>query len=206
MTLTIRAKSDRRASVNQPAVRAQIIESAEKLIHLQGWGKTTVADIARQAQMSPANVYRFFESKAQLSEAIVEKQLTAHEIQTKSILNQTSSASSRLRALLLAIHAFAKDRYLRTPGLHRLYVKASDEEWDVVKTHRRANLKSITTLVQEGIDRREFSEVSAELASANIHNAMTPYFHVRLVAERFSSDELVEAERLVDFLIGALTK
>ena len=44
-------------------VREQILVTAERLFREIGYQKTTVADIAKALRMSPANVYRFFDSK-----------------------------------------------------------------------------------------------------------------------------------------------
>ena len=43
--------------------RARIMETAEALFRRLGFAKTTVADIAAELGMSPANIYRFFASK-----------------------------------------------------------------------------------------------------------------------------------------------
>ena len=50
--------------------RTRIVETAEKLYREIGFQKTTVADIARELRMSPANVYRFFGSKAEINGAV----------------------------------------------------------------------------------------------------------------------------------------
>ena len=46
-----------------PTTRDRIVEAAARSFQDIGYQKTTVADIARTLKMSPANVYRFFESK-----------------------------------------------------------------------------------------------------------------------------------------------
>lgn len=38
---------------------ARILEAAERLFRHYGYAKTNVADIARELDMSPANIYRF---------------------------------------------------------------------------------------------------------------------------------------------------
>ena len=50
--------------------RARIVATAERLFREIGFQKTTVADIARELRMSPANVYRFFGSKADIHIAV----------------------------------------------------------------------------------------------------------------------------------------
>src|SRR5215208_7195024 len=54
-------------------VRARIVETAEALFRDIGYQKTTVADIAKALRMSPANVYRFFDSKKSINEAVAER-------------------------------------------------------------------------------------------------------------------------------------
>jgi Bacterial regulatory proteins, tetR family len=44
-------------------------DDAERLFRQIGFQKTTVADIARELHMSPANVYRFFAAKSEINEA-----------------------------------------------------------------------------------------------------------------------------------------
>ena len=45
----------------EPDTRERILVVAERLFRQLGYQKTTVADIAKELRMSPANVYRFFE-------------------------------------------------------------------------------------------------------------------------------------------------
>ena len=55
---------------NEKDIRQAIIEAAERLYRKYGFQKTTVADIARELHMSPANVFRFFASKSEINEAV----------------------------------------------------------------------------------------------------------------------------------------
>ena len=50
--------------------RERILVVAERLFRQIGYQKTTVADIAKELRMSPANVYRFFDSKKSIHEGV----------------------------------------------------------------------------------------------------------------------------------------
>src|SRR5438045_368287 len=50
--------------------RERILVVAERLFRQSGYQKTTVADIAKELRMSPANVYRFFGSKKAIDEGV----------------------------------------------------------------------------------------------------------------------------------------
>ena len=53
----------------EPDTREKILITAERLFREIGYQKTTVADIAKALQMSPANVYRFFDSKRSINKS-----------------------------------------------------------------------------------------------------------------------------------------
>ena len=80
--------------------RARIVETAEKLFREIGFQKTTVADIARELRMSPANVYRFFGSKAEINGAVARHLLSSIADASVAIVEGPGSAGDRLRALV----------------------------------------------------------------------------------------------------------
>jgi len=59
--------------------RSQILQSAEALLRRYGNDKLTVVDIARSLNMSHANVYRFFKTKSDILDAIIDEWLTKIE-------------------------------------------------------------------------------------------------------------------------------
>lgn len=52
------------------STRDRILHAAKERFLHYGYGKTTMAEIAADCQMSPGNLYRFFESKLDIGEAI----------------------------------------------------------------------------------------------------------------------------------------
>lgn len=55
------------------ATRDRILEAAMNRIKHYGYGKTTMAEIAADCDMSPGNIYRFFEAKIDIAEAMARK-------------------------------------------------------------------------------------------------------------------------------------
>jgi AcrR family transcriptional regulator len=55
------------------ATRDRILHAAMTRIKHYGYGKTTMAEIAADCDMSPGNIYRFYEAKIDIAEAIARK-------------------------------------------------------------------------------------------------------------------------------------
>ncbi|QVI20155.1 TetR/AcrR family transcriptional regulator [Nocardia tengchongensis] len=79
--------------------RERLSDAAAKVFHEQGVEKTTIADIARAAQVPVGNVYYYFKTKDQLVQAAIGAHArTAREIITA--LEQFDAPAERLKALV----------------------------------------------------------------------------------------------------------
>ena len=66
--------------------RERILVVAERLFRQIGYQKTTVADIAKELRMSPANVYRFFDSKKSIHEGVARTLMGEVEVEARRIV------------------------------------------------------------------------------------------------------------------------
>src|SRR3712207_1943522 len=88
----------------EPDTRSRIVETAERFFRTFGYQKTTVADIAKALKMSPANVYRFFDSKKAINEAVAERLMREVEGAIDAIARGPGSATERLSAMVATMH------------------------------------------------------------------------------------------------------
>lgn len=52
--------------------RRRLLQAAEKVTYRHGFGKTTLADIAKEARVPLGNIYYYFKTKDEIGDAIVE--------------------------------------------------------------------------------------------------------------------------------------
>src|SRR5215475_9918526 len=98
--------------------RERILEVAERLFRQIGYQKTTVADIAKELHMSPANVYRFFDSKKAIHVGVARTLMGGVEGVAEVIAARPGPAAPRLRELLATIHRMNSERYVGDAKLH----------------------------------------------------------------------------------------
>jgi TetR/AcrR family transcriptional repressor of nem operon len=85
-----------------PDKRQRLVEGARLVLRQQGVEKTTLADIARAADVPVGNVYYYFKTKDELVQAAIDAQ--AHDIQTMlASFDRRRSPKARLRALVRAL-------------------------------------------------------------------------------------------------------
>ncbi len=87
----------------KPAVREAILEGAFELFSRQGYAATTLAAIARAADVSQGNVYIYFGSKLEILYALYDPWLRERVERLELELAKIRSPRNRLKRLLVAL-------------------------------------------------------------------------------------------------------
>src|SRR5215831_5698000 len=127
--------------------RERILVVAERLFRQIGYQKTTVADIAKELRMSPANVYRFFDSKKAINEGVARGLMGEVEAAAAAILARPGPAAARLRELLTTVHRMNSERYVGDSKLHEMVAIAMQESWEVCLAHMHTVTESIAGVI-----------------------------------------------------------
>ena len=184
-------------------VRERILITAERLFREVGYQKTTVADIARALRMSPANVYRFFDSKKSINLGVARRLMGQVEAESQAIAHAPGSAAKRLRDLLTSIHRMNSARYVGDAKMHEMVAVAMEENWDVCRPHMECITGIIAKVITDGIVAGEFQVSDASLAAACTCTAMISFFHPQLIAESAGMPG-PSLDQMIDFVIRAL--
>src|SRR5437667_1517882 len=92
-----------RTGTHSDEARARILEVAEQHFRRVGHHKTSVADIASELGMSPANVYRFFPSKDAISESVCGRVVNKVIAIAFAITRTNGAATAKLDQLLMIL-------------------------------------------------------------------------------------------------------
>jgi AcrR family transcriptional regulator len=193
-----------RPDLDRHDTRARIMAAAERLFRHFGYAKTTVADIARDLGMSPANIYRFFDSKAALVEAMAERLLAERTAAADAIVAGPGNASERLTALLMAEHCNSRDLMMQERNFHELVRVAVEEQWRVIQGFKRRLDGQIARLVEEGIAAGEFPPRDAGLAARCISQAFAICYHPMLLDDPIDEGTRTTPDEMIDFILDAL--
>ncbi|MGD9658259.1 MAG: TetR/AcrR family transcriptional regulator [Methylocystis sp.] len=183
--------------------REKIVATAGRLFREIGFQKTTVADIAREMRMSPANVYRFFGAKSEINAAVARQLMSEVEQAAQSIVRGPGSAADRLRALILSNEAMNAERYVVDRKLHDMVEAAIDENWPIISDHIDRIDAAIEEIIRAGMESGEFAKGDAQLAARLVHTSCIRYCHPRLMVE-CADRPVPTSAQMVEFCIAAL--
>jgi AcrR family transcriptional regulator len=187
----------------EPDTRERILVVAERLFREIGYQKTTVADIAKVLRMSPANVYRYFDSKKAIHEGVARTLMGGVEDAAQAIAARREPAASRLRELMTTIHRMNCERYVGDSKLHEMVEIAMEESWEVCMAHMQTVTESIAGVIAQGAASGEFEAPDVPLAALCVCTAMMRFFHPQMIAQAMNKPG-PSIDQMIDFVLAGL--
>ncbi|WP_025038215.1 TetR/AcrR family transcriptional regulator [Bradyrhizobium sp. DOA9] len=184
--------------------RDRILEVAERLFRQIGYQKTTVGDIAKELRMSPANVYRFFESKKAIHQAVARSLMGEVELEAQRIVAKPGPVKERFRELLTTIHRMNTERYVGDNKLHEMVAIAMEEDWDVCVAHMECIAGVIGQMIAQGVASGEFEAPDLQQAALCSCTAMIRFFHPQMIAQ-CATKPGPTIDQMIDFVIAGLS-
>jgi AcrR family transcriptional regulator len=181
-------------------IRRRIVQAAIRLHREIGFKKTTVADIARGASMSPANVYRFFPTRQAIDETIV-AELLDHVSTAATLAARGESALECLTAALRTISRLHEHRLENDGKQHELVAAAVRENWAVALSHADRIQGLVGAIIAGGRASGELRSGSPMAMTRCLLEAMDGYLNpsrINAATVRPGFDEMM------DFCAGAL--
>jgi len=187
----------------EPDTRERILVVAERLFREIGYQKTTVADIAKVLRMSPANVYRFFDSKKAIHAGVARGLMGGVEEAAHAIAAEPGPAALRLRELITTIHRMNCERYIGDAKLHEMVAIAMEENWEVCVAHMHDLTETIGSVIGRGAASGEFRAPDVPLAAMCTCTAMMRFFHPQMIAQ-CADKPGPSLDQMIDFVLAGL--
>ena len=187
----------------EAGTRERILVVAERLFRQLGYTKTTVADIAKELRMSPANVYRFFDSKKAIHEGVARSLMGEVEAAAQAIAVSPGPAARRLRELIVTINRMNSERYIGDSKLHEMVEIAMQESWDVCVAHMEMIMQVIGSVIAQGAQSGEFEVADLPLAAGCACTAMMRFFHPQMIAQ-CATQPGPSIDQMIDFVLAGL--
>ena len=173
--------------------RARILGAAEECFRRVGHHRTSVADIAAELHMSPANIYRFFPSRIAIDESICGRLMNEVADIAVAIARTDAPATEKLDQLLTNAHRHTKMMLVKAKPMHDLIVAATQENWPIIQAHIERILTILEAIIREGADAGEFEVEEAAEAARAVRSAFMPFFHPILIEQCVQHGEDTEA-------------
>lgn len=187
--------------------RAQILNAAFARFATYGYNKTTMVEIAKDCDMSAANLYRFFDDKQAIGAVLARRTLSEKEQRLRDfIVRPDLTAVQRLEGFFRTLFTFTYEQFHNKPRINELVEMIFQERGDIVTQHKANTLSLLAVVLTQGHASGEFviedpsTTAEAVLSAA----AMFCFPHFLHVHSKQELDDLLT--RVVHLLVHGLKR
>ena len=137
-------------------VRDQIVQAANEHFSRFGYEKTTVSDLAKSIGFSKAYIYKFFDSKQAIGEAICAKTLSAMVGTVEEAVASATTPTEKLRRMFKVLVATGVTLFFNDRKLYDVAAHAAGEGWPPARAYAQRIRQILMEIVREGRETGEF--------------------------------------------------
>jgi len=137
-------------------VRDQIVEAAEAHFSHYGYEKTTVSDLAKAIGFSKAYIYKFFDSKQAIGEAICSKTLSSIVAAVEEAVAGATTPTEKFRRMFKTLVSTGVSLFFNDRKLYDIAAYSAGEGWPSAQAYCERIREILTEVVREGRENGEF--------------------------------------------------
>ena len=157
------------------AGKQELLNVVDDLVRMRGSADISMTDLAAAAGMSPSNLYRFFENRDALLEAVAER-FFAEKVK---IMEDVTAADLPIRDKML--HFFGRrfelmvKQYEAEPDLLKSYLEIGQQHFEVVRGYVDLGDHYLALIVAEAMEQGYFEGLSIDESVSLINQMMQCY-------------------------------
>lgn len=185
-------------------IRDQIIGAAHDHFSHYGYGKTTVSDLAKDIGFSKAYIYKFFDSKQAIGEAICARQLGSILEEVEAVLASSETATEKLRKMSERLTALSVELFFTDRKLYDIAVHSCIEKWSSSQSYIVRIKEILASIIVEGREAGEFErKTPLDEVCRSIAGAMQPFVSPLML--QYNLDDLPRASNeMINLVLRSL--
>jgi len=190
---------------NTSEIRTNILEAAGNRFRQYGYNKTTMAEIAKDCDMSASNIYRFFENKLEIGANLCTACLNDRVANLQLEIDQPGlSCEQRFRNMIQRLFQDNMELMAQIPKINELVVAVCNDKKDIVIQHSTNKRRVVEQLLEEAVRNGEFQSKDITRSAQAVLTA-TVLFDMPLLLSAYSLSEIqTKADELCDLLLDGL--
>ena len=176
-------------------VREQIVAAAGEHFSHYGYEKTTVSDLAKAIGFSKAYIYKFFDSKQAIGEAICTNTLSAIVAAVEEAVAGAPTPTEQFRRMFKSLVTMGASLFFNDRKLYDIAAYACAEQWPSARAYSQRVSEILMAVVREGRETGEFERKTPldETVHA-IYLVMQPYVNPLLLQHNLDLVEEAPAQ------------
>jgi AcrR family transcriptional regulator len=157
------------------AGRQDLLNAVEDLIRQRGAVDISLVELAGVTGMSPSNIYRFFENKEALFEAVAESWFADKVAIMEEVVTSSLPIRDKMYAYFARRFTRNRERFESEPELFKSYCELGTQHFEVVRGYVDLGDHYLSVLVVEAQDQGYFKGLSIDQTVSLINQMVHVY-------------------------------
>lgn len=187
------------------AGRELLLDITVQLIDERGTSALTVTEVAARAGMSPASLYRYFDSKDALVEAVAERWFQPLLAMAEDVLASDLPPRRKMYEFYARRFAYLRAVWDRDAVAFTAYCELGEEHFDLVRSYVDLGDHYLATIIGEAMADGYFAGLELDQAISLVNQMTATYCNIgvmQMVMARLSEEKLA---RIIDAIFDGLS-
>lgn len=187
------------------AGREALIDIVLEIVEQRGSTNLTVTELASRAGMSPANLYRFFDSKEALIEAVAERWFQPKVAIMEEVVASDLPPRRKMFEFFARRFVLMKQQWEHDPVAFSTYVELGKENFELIRSYVDLGDHYLAEIIGEAMADGHFDGLSVDEALSLVNQTVNCYVNIgamEYVMSKLSEEKLA---RIVDALFDGLS-
>lgn len=186
------------------AGREKLIQTAEVIIRERGAISFTITDLAAEAGMSQSNVYRFFENKDDLAEAMAGRWFAELITIIEDLVEADMPAKQKLYEFFARRLAIKRARFEEDPDLFRSYMELGDEHFEVIRGYVDLTDHYMAMILAEAMEEGYFEGLELDQIVSLVNTMVQPFCNPNLMMDMMHLADENRLRQVIDTILAGL--
>ena len=194
-----------RAQTDIEATRERLVEIATALLEERGTPALNMQELAIRAGMSPATVYRYFEDKDALMEALAEYWFRPKVAAMEDVVASDLPARRKMYEFFARRFTMMRKHYQADPVAFQSYIDIGNEHFEQVRSYVDLADHYLGMIIGEAMGEGFFNGLGVDETISLVNQMVAPYCAINTMAmfmERLTEEKLA---RIIDAVFDGLS-
>jgi AcrR family transcriptional regulator len=186
------------------AAREQLVDLVIELIEERGSAALTLSELATRANMSPANLYRFFESKEALIESVAGRWFQPKIAIMEEVVASDLPPRRKMYEFYARRFVYIRAMWERDPVVFGVYCEIGDEHFELVRSYIDLGDHYLSEIIGEAMADGDFAGLEVDEAISLVNQITSTYTNIAVM--QYLMPKLSEAKlaRIIDAVFDGL--
>ena len=187
------------------AGRERLVDHVIELIEERGSAALTMSELGARAGMSPANLYRFFESKDMLIEAVAERWFRPMVAIMEEVVDSDLPPRRKLYEFYAQRFVHLRSMWEKDQVAFAIYCELGEENFEQIRSYVDLGDHYLGVIIGEAMADGHFAGLEVDETISLINQMVSTYVNISIMAMVMPKLSEVKLARIVDAVFDGLS-